>query len=66
LFYHVRRVDIFGFDTGNIVTGTPEVNIRMMGLAAMAACGSCRLRKHTDQFMATVINGVQTREAELC
>jgi hypothetical protein len=66
LLYHVRRIDIFGFDTGNVVPGTPEINICMMGLTAMAACRSCGLCKHTDQFMATVMNGFQTRDAELC
>jgi hypothetical protein len=62
---HPRRIDIFGFDTGDIVPGAPEVNIGMMGLASVAASRSCRLCKHTRQFMTAVINGLQARNAEL-
>jgi hypothetical protein len=64
--HHIRRIDVFGLDTGDRVLVAPEIDIGMMGLAAVAAGRSRRLGKHTSQFMAAVMNGLQTWNAELC
>ena len=66
LFCHVRLVDVWRFDAGDVVFLAPEGDIGGRWLAAMPAGRSRGLGEHADQFVAAVMYGFQARDAKLC